>query len=752
MRAAKDYTDWVYGEYEKTLRLDKVEGSKRFHRFLQYETPRFSSARRIGQLLNLRHEYPILREGVHTIRFTAERGKKAVVYAVAYWWEETGIEYISTMPTYVSCDGEYRNRLIRTSALYEAFEKYHAATDPAEEAVLSDLSTGKLDLHVRILPSGERSQEIATLVDEKRLAILAYVASWMTSWIDNQNGRFPSHTRPEYLPVVLKANKSVMRAIDQNTRDDLSLFTSVVIRGRPVGDLRIEVGMKSTPLKSWGTVRLGDIRFRAWREIFINRFVRDLVVNFAAPGFSVAGDWCYFDGSGLTAYENKAMGKLYARSGEARKTLERLREARFPARSAKAPALDERIYTAVKFARESVVYSDVSLVVSYEHCGPTFANLPRRDRRLQYPRTDEIATFTNPGLFAKTIFEVLYSCAILHARVGVVHGDLHLNNYTLRRAAELDLPVSPLKPQLGRTRRMQHPITAFVVQDERTTYVFPYDGQQACLVDFSRSIIGGEFGLEHVRREFGAQFVQNYIVDQAPEAAETVERHAPTFTARNRAAVHQLALDEPAIFFELLRAVDFIAVGGGLADMIEIELARDKKAKAAGEKPKHLRWFTADPRSLEIARGVERRARNWLLSSLAAALAGDVRRPEDLGGGTDEVLGGPTSAYAAVLREFTPWTFGAWKPADLQAGFLADIHNATVPLTYSLAEPGLLPPTMQIPEIKKHRGKRTLLEIINRPPELATRAEASGRDAAEHLAALEPADLDTADFFAGLPE
>lgn len=733
-----ELAQWLESEYRKKLNIDGVEGSKRYHQFMQMKKVTLSSIRRMGTAANLLYEFPAALEDVRMVRFKASRmidgAKQSVVYAVAFWWEHTGLEYITTTPTHVSRDGEYRNRLIPVHVLESAYAEHAELIAPAEEAMLGDLASGKLKCDVTVLPTDEHEADILNQVDKKRLAVTAYVAGWLASWFDTTNGRFPAHSRPEYRDVVLNHHSSVAERIYRSQRSLLVELAGTMRRTKPVSEMRLEAGVKMIPFRSQAMSYPADIRFREWRELYINRIVSDYVANFAAPGFALIGAWFYFDGSCGAAYENEAMRVRYARSDEAAKALALLHEARYPARRSKTKPLDERIYEAAKYAQETVVMSKSAIGVITEHCGPAFGDLPNLIRRLEYPNYGDLETFANARIFAKTIFELLYNCQILHERIGAVHGDLHLGNFTRRRSVNLDQRIVPDDPDAGRVMRLQNAAVAFIIRDERSTYIFPYDGLQACLVDFSRSMLGGPAARAHIQREFGITFVDLFLTDQVPYAVSIIERHLPSYYTTHKEFLQRFAIDEPDIFYELARAADLLAIGRNLADTMEAEVA-DAAANAATKRP-----FAAAPGSIRLARSVEKRAREWLLNALHAVEAGDVVRPED--------VTGAHGAFAAVLRAFDKWTFAAWKPADLAKLNLVDIHNAGVGAEYTLGSFSDWPPYVRDDEFAAHRGERTMADILSRDPQDYHNTVRRNAGVAEQRADMYPPDLTPDEFFA----
>jgi hypothetical protein len=123
--------------------------------------------------------------------------------------------------------------------------------------------------------------------------------------------------------------------------------------------------------------------------------------------------------------------------------------------------------------------SEVSMAFASEYVGRTFADITKLvttshkfDETIGKPFTDEGYDY-----FAKYMFEVCYNLLCLNTKLGVIHGDLHLNNATIGALYYTDLNYDHAGKKV-----------VYVI-DDNNQYVFPNNTYFSSIIDFSRSII-----------------------------------------------------------------------------------------------------------------------------------------------------------------------------------------------------------------------------------------------------------------------
>jgi len=720
------FRDFVRRSHKKQLALSKIEGSLRYHRFLDTIfanrdiRPNLRVAPNHATALELLYKYPAYRENVRVIQFTAVRGGASAVYCTAYWWPG-GIKYVTLSPAFVSKRGDYRRGVIPLTAFDQIRSAFRDSFGPADADLARDIAAGDLQLSARVFPTDANSPEILAEAAEHDLERAGYLFGAMAAVIETKSGRFASNTLDGYGRVVLAPIADKLAAISEtNAGINFLMLRNLVLRADSVAPkTKAEVGVRTIPLKSWAATQPGDIRFPEWLELYVSRLLSDSVVGFAAAQFPVVGHWFYFDGSEKAVYENPDVARMFDRSDVARESLVKLREARYPARAAASTGLDSRIYKAARFARKSLVMSNEAVCILVEHCGLSFADVPRwisKDCALSYKEQE---AFTDPALFGKILFEALFGLEYAHSKLGIAHGNLTLQSFSWRYVLEIF-------DYANNTTIATNPLAAFVVRDERSTYVFPYDGRTVCVLGFGRAVLGGSAARAHLVREFGEAYFLTFVVDQAAAAVAALVRDIGAYAEQHLPAIRALAFDQPDLFFELVRGGDMLAACRAFVELTEIRV------------PAGVRPFVVAPDVAKMAKKAEKVAHDWLINALEAVDHGDVVRVED--------LDGEHRAFAALARLFDAWAYSAWDPYELEDSDLIEVHNSNVVVPFTISDPARWPPYLQLARLEQYFTPDAKLMFTD--AEVAAFRDQTAANAAAAHAAVEPADPTTSEFFA----
>ena len=195
------------------------------------------------------------------------------------------------------------------------------------------------------------------------------------------------------------------------------------------------------------------LRYNSWREYLVSNKCNNLVINCISPSFSIILDWFYIKNSRKGLYDNKTQFDKMKNSELAKNILQTLYEAQrgtyFAAENLKTMTksadkvkkwisnkfrkLSEKIDESINYSIEEIIMSEVTLAFVNEYIGRTVAdtiniiqNSPRYNKVIGYPLDDSGYKF-----FAKYIFEIIYGLYCINTKLGIIHGDFHLNNATI---------------------------------------------------------------------------------------------------------------------------------------------------------------------------------------------------------------------------------------------------------------------------------------------------------------------------------
>jgi hypothetical protein len=242
------------------------------------------------------------------------------------------------------------------------------------------------------------------------------------------------------------------------------------------------------------------------------------------------------------------------------------------------------------------------------------------------------------------------------------------------------------------------PVVAYVAgpRGEADTYVFPAAGSSACIIDYSRCILGPAFRgrLEEGR---SPQYATNFYRDQVNRVMRALHRYAPEYVAAHQNAIKSAVLANLEAVFPALCAVDFIAIGANLGALLE--------AEARAVDPGEARPFRVHPRAIALARQLEEAGRELLITGLHGLVnAAGARAPPPAFPGA-----------AALERVFGEWLFPRWaarEPGRVRTAQLVDAYNYGNAMRWRGDDYAAYPPWARLDEIERHLGTYRLTDLF----------------------------------------
>ena len=416
--------------------------------------------------------------------------------------------YISTSPSLISCDGEYRGRFIRYTDLLRVKTAFPNLWDELENYITRIRVKRDWSIYANYYtPKVEKYKVINTdleqVVKNELLPNTLLIMSWFQTIYNESLGLTETHINPVFKEILLDNYTDdleyITLLIKKYGEQDIEMFKvslSTIIHPIFGSDKKryVPFGFKMIPLNISEVQRPFDLRFKPWREHFISNKCSDFVANQISPGFSVMGPYYYIRNSKKGLYDNKSQYERLKNSELAKDILHTLYDAQrgtyFASSNLKAVSktseqikqfisskfrkLSTVIDEPINYAIDELIVSDITYIMTSEHVGRTVADtitLLQKNKSLDInigkPLTD-----AGYDYFAKYMFEICYGLLTLNKRLGVIHGDFHLNNATIGYLYPSKLENAKVAYYLGDTR-----------------YILPNNGYFSCIIDFSRSLI-----------------------------------------------------------------------------------------------------------------------------------------------------------------------------------------------------------------------------------------------------------------------
>lgn len=715
-RRTSDISEWYAAQYTTSVGLAAVEGGARFKGFIEAFParsghpsnvyPTTGRQRVMSGFLSLKLRYPLGSDGYSCLAMVATFGGVSAHFGYAYWRrgrEAEGPEYICVSPTFDSRDGEYRRRFIRGPVFLAAYEKLASDLAPFEEAVLA-MAGGPLELKSVAYPEDTAERTIAQASDI-RLPILAFTVALALDLWEVQHGMLMIHTSEAYVALMTRIGKIQPSLATISVRQNVSTAGLEVFRRGKEDVFTVQCGQKLVPMFTREAMQALDYNLAAWRELAVTRLVGDLVLNFVAPGFALYNQWTYVEGADSALFENAAMEERYARGSAVEAATRSLREARRLLGDAEqnyhTEELSARVYESLEYAQSYLLMSPVALAHTMEDVGWSLRSLAGYVRHAPTQWPAAVDAFADPDTAARHLFELAYAAHCLHTKAGVAHTDLHGNNMTFYMWGLADeAKTGPSGAEIF-TPYYDDPVVAYVAgpRGEADTYIFPAAGDSACIIDYSRCILGPAF---RPRLEEGRspQYATNFYRDQVNRVMRAFHRYAPEYVASHQNAIKAAVLANFEAAFPVLCAVDFIAIGASVGALL---------AEAAQPLVDEVRPFEVARAATALALRLEEAGRELLITGLhdLAESAGARREMKT-----------PDFPGATLLeRVFGEWLFPRWAgraPSRVRTAQLVDAYNYNNELRHSGADYAKYPPWARLDEIERHLGEYKLTDLFER--------------------------------------
>jgi hypothetical protein len=206
--------------------------------------------------------------------------------------------------------------------------------------------------------------------------------------------------------------------------------------------------------------------------------------------------------------------------------------------------------------------------------------------------------FTSEPHFHKHVFEFIYAFYNMNTKVGIFHGDLHLNNATYNRYYRLP----DTNPHI-------------MYNIESSFYVFPHNGAFSSIIDFSRSVIGNRDRLVH---DFNEAEADEYFKLQRGRIIQLIYHYFPTFIEKHRATIESLLIDKFELMFKLLTAIDTYTLASNLSALFVLDPAfKDGRIVV----PQSITKFL-----IRLAQTAEA----LIVSNLRDIIDGKIKKPSDI--------------------------------------------------------------------------------------------------------------------------
>lgn len=423
---------------------------------------------RLGLTTLLSNE--IVVENPYTIVLFKIGDKESVIYSILYLHNDIP-EFVCLSYSLVSMDGEYRSRFV-------PYKRWEMAYSCAAVDYLENNMKTIPPLHTVVL--GPNSDKIEKYISKSRLPYQFYISSWLIYNFYKKINLIENHINPKYDNIIIQQNKflyiKLLENIGRSEVEKTIIALTLISLSSALQFSKLILGQKLTPIKHLEYLNWGNIKYNVWKELYCNNVVGDLLINNISPHVSFPTGY-FVVKMNKELFDNDSMRNKMHQSDTIKKTLAKVQNI------TKSISIHDTLKRAfdnpLEIAQKNIIMSDYAVCYVSEYVGRTMADMPILTNHSFY-KIFIGQFFVDYALYKRYMFDILYALLSIN-HVGIIHGDLHLNNCTLYSYISIyDTNGKLVGDNINK-------LIAYEIDDK--IYTFNHRGGVACIIDFSRAVL-----------------------------------------------------------------------------------------------------------------------------------------------------------------------------------------------------------------------------------------------------------------------
>ena len=486
------------------------------------------------------------------------------IYAILYYSSDILQSYVALGLSLTSSDGEYRPYVVRLDMLLEYYNLNLEVYEEVEKHLRDRLNDDNLELMTLVFSDNiKKSKELAEICDDSRYATILYCYVWLLMSASYKYDLLPNHIFKPFKNIMYQSNSDILyKALSSLLGEDKlmavvyesAMFYHSIDLLRKGYKSTLRLGHKLIPLTVEDINHFKNVKYRPWRELYVDNLVGKLVVNLITPGVPFLGDYFFIKHTDHGMFDNDAMHtKLdYSVIGEdivqsledmqkktikvpdqQRKNEYSLEEVQFL--NNKFKTISDQLDNSIEYTKEELVMSGISMCKIVENIGFTIRDIIRIGGKDYRGMIGPL--LTDPSIFSKYIFELVYTLGCLNSKLGIIQGDLHMNNAVL----------FPL------VRTKHDETNSFILYEVNDIYYkFPHYGTYSGIIDFSRAIL-----LEsRIKEDFGKEYATEFIYRQRNAILAIYKSSFPEFYEKHQTRLNEALREKYDAIFKIVSAID----------------------------------------------------------------------------------------------------------------------------------------------------------------------------------------------------
>ena len=590
-------------------------------------------------------------------------------------------------PSFESQDGEYRANFTNHDKLNKIYDEYEKQTQIVESFILEKMSKGEIIFYVQIFSPIEVDDEIFKYIDENRLSIKYFVLCWILDYKDIIYNSQSNNINKTYDKIFRKIGcielyNKVLDSFGSNKEKNMTLYLTLthsietltldVLKSKPI----VFFGQKTSPISYNESANVFDINFDIWKELFILSNVGNLVINLISPSFPILNTWYYIHNTNKDYYDNPYIHKKYETSEKVeilRDQLIKIDKYNYLEKNPDYGPINDRfkqlsgkIRKAINYIESSMRLSRVSIAYNMEHAGKTLKDFPKIIKTYKGEQAENfLKMFNDINIAKKHVFEIIHGLYALNDKLGILHGDMHLNNITI------------YKQTFYRLSSEYNPRVIYKIKNKY--YNFVEDEFKFIIIDFSRSLISNR---KILSEKFGEKFVDKFYSGQKLKFVKMIDRINPNLLKNNYDKIVLLTMENFPLIVKIMMAIDPYLFVSSMISLINNDLKEILNEKSRLE-------------FLEFLENIKKYLLDFMINYINKAIKGELLQDEDI----------EYPCYMIIEKYFSEFLIDQ---ADLKKINIVDAFNHNNELKYDINEYDKLPP------LARHEYLMELLEKYNK--------------------------------------
>lgn len=525
-KSRKEYNEIIHNQSGKEL--------------VQIET---SIIKRVNFIKELIGELDIKKTGydIGVIRIKHEEAD--IVVATVYSYKNVA-KYVSYTYTMISADGEYRPVFVAWKQIVRVYKDEAKHIEDLEKEIIK-------------MVSRKNVYTVGYIPDRGKVYLLMSIAIILFTG-DNP---FLFNNRGVSLEVIIKKYCGKASDIIMNNfayyRKILSRIIALVPKlkymfKKVLGWSESMLGNKLIPLNIYDIEHMGTVRSKIWKELVITKECEKLLVNGCCEELCFIPDWFITNKANKNIFNNEVTIQHYEKSEEILNSVSHLYSAKkLEINSTYGNLYNDYINIPIKYAERHLVKTNRVFNIVSEFRGTPLADYGTISVIKSIPdHYKDYLIYENVTAFKAMIFKYMYGLAAIN-RLGIIHGDLHLNNVLAKVNFNIyrrDLSFS--KPGKSSNKLKYYHLYAIYHMKDKT-FLLP-SIIQLTIIDFSRSLI-----MPHKLRDMMDNY-EEIISSQKGVILQIFRTIIPEWTANNEKLIKHLILSNEKSIYQILTATDIL--------------------------------------------------------------------------------------------------------------------------------------------------------------------------------------------------